>query len=277
MAVEKLKCKECGGKLVKIQSEVNTYVCLYCGSKHVIKPEIHNIVSPKTNTYSNSIDYDEFIQKGITFINLSEYNKAIDVFTKCIDSKPQEYKAWWLRAKAKFLSLHGSFAYGNSQTLYDYSKDFNNAKKLCPPSERSILEEDWNQLVMGGVSESDAEFYSEAVIKKGLAIAAIVPLVIGIILICLSQAFLSTFLIILSIIAFILSLVLFINSKNYVLHILKTRKKTTLKEVMIMYNSKIEDKEKCEIVKQKIEKWIKNGKLKGYKFDGETITKIETQ
>ncbi|MBR4270527.1 MAG: hypothetical protein IKQ31_02505 [Clostridia bacterium] len=287
MPLEKLKCDECGGELTKTQSDDNTYICLYCGNKVVVKPEIHNINNNTTqnitkNIYGNDgLDYEELIKNGIAFINLGDFAKAIQVFSKCIDSDPTNYKAWWLRAKAKLLAQRSS-EFLEKYAYSDYEKDFNNAKKVCPTSDLKRIEEDWYQLI-NGYSPDEYDIYQKAKTKKGLSIVSIVFIIVGLV------SFWGTLndysmensekilMIIFGAACIISSVIFFIISKLFVIKTIKKHNEISLKDIMILYNKKYESVEEHNKIKQKIENWIANGKLLGYKFDGEKVYKIDTE
>lgn len=107
-----LKCSACGGNLNKIETLEDTYVCLHCGSREIIKqesaPVTNNITNNiTTNVYNNTDikkeEYEGLIKAAESFIENGEYVKAVSLLERAKKIITVEYRAWWLTVKAKML------------------------------------------------------------------------------------------------------------------------------------------------------------------------------
>ena len=107
-----LNCTKCGGKLNKIETQKDTYICLHCGNKEIIKEE-----TTTTNYYVNQNitkniygteklseeDYYKLITNAEKFIKIKDYKKAISLTEQAKKIDEGNYLAWWISTKAKLL------------------------------------------------------------------------------------------------------------------------------------------------------------------------------
>ena len=129
-----LKCNSCGGKLHKIETEDNTYICLHCGSKQVLEENVTNNSYNVTNNVVNHIygevnvneekstksDVDELIEKAEALIKIKEYDKAYKLLIILSNEYPGMYQIWWLLTKICLLACKRASA--GVKYKFDYTR-----------------------------------------------------------------------------------------------------------------------------------------------------------
>ena len=158
MSKTKLNCENCGSVLTKIENDDKTYVCLHCGSKMVVEPDINKTINNyqveqniTKNIYGKEkLEYEELIYKAETFIKLENYSKALNYIEQAINENPGNFGAWWLSAKAKLLK--GIEKANKSNNLFglapdeSFVKDYDNAMKLAPENKKQEITNEYIEL-----------------------------------------------------------------------------------------------------------------------------------
>lgn len=158
MAKEKLSCENCGSALTKIENDDKTYICLHCGTKVVVEPDINQTVNnyqveqniTKHIYGKEKLEYEELIYKAETFIKLENYSKALNYIEQAINENPGNFGAWWVSAKAKLLK--GIEKANKSTTIFglmldeSFVKDYDNAMKLAPEDKKQEITNEYTEL-----------------------------------------------------------------------------------------------------------------------------------
>ncbi len=146
-----LKCQNCGSTLSKIENEENTYVCLHCGSKQLIKEDniINHIQQHITKHVYNGDDYDEYIKNAETLMALNEFEKALPVLEKATAAKPADYYGWWLMVVVKFkihkAALDPTNFFNYLEIEQDIDSSYENAYKLASDKQKKEIETQYEE------------------------------------------------------------------------------------------------------------------------------------
>lgn len=91
-----LKCKMCGGD-VELSPDKTYGICNYCGNNvklsetgHEQKVSLKDIAD---NVASTSLE--RLIQNSNTYLKLSDYSSAQEVFSRITKEYPEDYRGWW--------------------------------------------------------------------------------------------------------------------------------------------------------------------------------------
>ncbi len=152
-----LKCSSCGGNLHKVETLEDTYVCLHCGSREIIKQEAAPITNNITNNITTNVynnadikkeEYEGLIKAAESFIENEEYVKAVSLLERAKKITSVEYRAWWLSVKAKMLyNINNRF----SKKRYVFEKIFEEYKMaytFANDKERIILEKSYKNICL---------------------------------------------------------------------------------------------------------------------------------
>ena len=289
MSKTKLSCENCGSVLTKIENDDKTYVCLHCGSKVVVEPDINKTINNyevkqniTKNIYgSDKLEYSEIIYKIETFIKLKNYDKALSFVEDAVNENPGDYQVWWLSAKAKLLKnidcLSDEDALKEQSVEIDesFKQDYKNALTLVDEENKESLRSEYKELKdayllvknpFDNVDKKDGAGIPNAQVAVGIFVAlGVFFTIIGIILAATSVT--ENVVVILPGIVFIV-LAIVINSSY--------KKDVEMYEVIIKHEriSIDELNDKCllgeytnERVEKKVKMFIENGYLRGYKCE----------
>lgn len=172
-----LKCSSCGGKLNKIETQKDTYVCLSCGNKEIIKEEEkattyyinQNITKHIYGNEAVEEDYYKIVKKAEDLIKIEEYKEAIKQLETAITIEVGNYLAWWLCAKAKLL-FNLKNKTDNKLVIYFSEKsikaDFNKAIKFINETEKVKIEHEFQKLYKEYSRLFELDTYVEANLGK---------------------------------------------------------------------------------------------------------------
>lgn len=133
------RCTQCGAK-IKIDDSKETGICEFCGTKFITEKAINNYNNFIRNEYhiDNAViqggkSIDEVLANAEVFLNVHhDYDKAFELFQKCADEAPGDYRGWLGMAKAK-RPYEGNLWKIDSYCEY--------ALNVVPPNERKTVEE----------------------------------------------------------------------------------------------------------------------------------------
>lgn len=289
MSKTKLSCENCGSVLTKIENDDKTYVCLHCGCKVVVEPDINKTINNyevkqniTKNIYgSDKLEYSEIIYKIETFIKLKNYDKALSFVEDAVNENPGDYQVWWLSAKAKLLKnidcLSDEDALKEQSVEIDdsFKQDYKNALTLVDEENKESLRSEYKELKdayllvknpFDNVDKKDGAGIPNAQVAVGIFVAlGVFFTIIGIILAATNVT--ENVVVILPGIVFIV-LAIVINSSY--------KKDVEMYEVIIKHEriSIDELNDKCllgeytnERVEKKVKTFIENGYLRGYKCE----------
>lgn len=96
------KCLNCGAD-IEVDENKDAGNCPMCGEAFITQKVINNYqIGVRKNININGDDEEKLLLDGITLIDLWEYWKAVKVFRKYTDKKPQDFRGWYYKAKALF-------------------------------------------------------------------------------------------------------------------------------------------------------------------------------
>lgn len=128
-----LKCKMCGGD-VELSPDKTYGICSYCGNNvklsetgHEQKVSLKDIAD---NVASTSLE--RLIQNSNTYLKLSDYSSAQEVFSRITKEYPEDYRGWWGLIVCE---TKGFEIIKKDQT--NINKWFKNVKQLAPEDELS--------------------------------------------------------------------------------------------------------------------------------------------
>lgn len=133
------RCTQCGAK-IKIDDSKEAGICEFCGTAFITEKAINNYNNFIRNEYhiDNAViqggkSIDEMLANAEVFLNVHhDYDKAFELFQKCADEAPGDYRGWLGMAKAKRPYE------GNLRTIDSYCEY---ALNVVPPNERKTVEE----------------------------------------------------------------------------------------------------------------------------------------
>lgn len=133
------RCTQCGAK-IKIDDSKEAGICEFCGTAFITEKAINNYNNFIRNEYhiDNAViqggkSIDEMLANAEVFLNVHhDYDKAFELFQKCADEAPGDYRGWLGMAKAKRPYE------GNLRTIDSYCEY---AFNVVPPNERKMVEE----------------------------------------------------------------------------------------------------------------------------------------
>lgn len=102
-------CPNCGGKL-EVDDQKEAAVCECCGTPFITEKAINNYIT-QNNTYIhnttivNKDSADTLLQKGITQIEIGQYEDAIESFTAMSKDYPENWKSWFGLSLAMFNNM----------------------------------------------------------------------------------------------------------------------------------------------------------------------------
>lgn len=299
MSVIDLKCNNCGSSLSKIENEKNTYICLHCGSKQIIKSDEYKISNNYQinqnivkNIYgSEKEEYIELIQKGETYLKLKEYKKALEYFKRATDENPSNYYGWWMLAKTKIIKkieainkFFLNFENTNSFSSKVFKKEYENALKLANEQEKQQIINEFQALTKDFEiynDDSKTEDNIDAVFGNGKDYGSVqyvggftlLFLAIGMLVVALlvEKAFLAY-----TIILFLISLIIFSLTSQRVklLKYIKTKEKLSLKEMMAYMRADYYDEYAQERFLRLLRMLIEEEYLCNYKYENEMLIRV---
>lgn len=133
------RCTQCGAK-IKIDDSKEAGICEFCGTAFITEKAINNYNNFIRNEYhiDNAViqggkSIDEMLANAEVFLNVHhDYDKAFELFQKCADEAPGDYRGWLGMAKAR------QPYDGNLWKIDSYCKY---ALNVVPPNERKTVEE----------------------------------------------------------------------------------------------------------------------------------------
>lgn len=301
----KLDCPNCGSTLNKIETQKDTYVCLHCGHKEIIKKEdmptnyyINQTITK--NIYGNEKlseeDYYKLVKNAEKYISIEEYRKAVALTNKAKKIDEGNYLAWLLSAKSKLLYNIKNKEEENVVLYYPMSsinKDYNKAYGFAEDGMKGKIEEELQPLIAEYSSyledEEDSEPAKPVDLNKAIktihivcSVIAIYFIAIIIVLLCLIEekdvcASLSVFL---GIVFVIWSCVIIdLKRKKKIVEYIKSRDRVAIEELYNLFHhgvitlkyaelSKVAKNEFKRDINQLMERYIF-----GYKIDGEYVVK----
>ncbi|MBQ9792960.1 MAG: hypothetical protein IJW32_04385 [Clostridia bacterium] len=300
-----LKCSNCGGALNKIETQKDTYVCLHCGNKEIIKEEKGN-----TNYYINQNttkniygkeniveeDYFKLIENAEKFIKVEDYKMAFKLIKQAKDIDPGHYLVWWLSAKAKLLSNikdkeTGDLFAGPGYSIKNIEEDCKKAIAFASEKQREFIEEEYQELYKEYSQYcEDANDYVEANIGKernlqktskiivGFIIAAIIFLMSGIILsiflknedVLLTFVFIGWIIIIISVVVNA-----YIRNNIKIIEFIKQKQEISFEDLFKYCEElNIQTLKDINSLKNRVANLIENGNLVNYKIEKDFIIKV---
>lgn len=133
------RCTQCGAK-IKIDDSKEAGICEFCGTAFITEKAINNYNNFIRNEYhiDNAViqggkSIDEMLANAEVFLNVHhDYDKAFELFQKCADEAPGDYRGWLGMAKAE---------YPNEYNLLTIDLYCEYALNVVPPNERKTVEE----------------------------------------------------------------------------------------------------------------------------------------
>lgn len=279
-----LKCSACGGNLNKIETLEDTYVCLHCGSREIIKqesaPVTNNITNNITTNVYNGVDghqseCDKLIRAAESFIEDGKYEKAGHLLEKAKKINETDYRIWWLLVKTKLLYNIKNYSDGNYYKFERIRDDFNTACSFASKEEKSEIEKEYKLLCKKFNETNDeiidiipASFNPEKEYLK-LIVCAIVSVLIEIIFLLLAVLNGSVwYVLILCLVAIVSSIILVkFYKERKLLKFIKGKERVDFDEITIYAN----DNELCNVLSY----LITNNYLVGYKVERSYIIKVD--
>lgn len=112
MSLVKAQCPNCNGFL-EVDNSKDAAVCPFCNTPYIVEKAIQNITNNINNkyyinnaTFSNKETEESYLERGLTFINLNEMEKALEVFKDFSDKYPGNYKSWLGLCIAEYRLYH---------------------------------------------------------------------------------------------------------------------------------------------------------------------------
>lgn len=132
--MQAIKCELCGSnQLIK---KDGYYQCEFCGTKYTLEEAKKLIVSGTVEVVTGNAEKERLIKNANTYLQLSEYGKAIEIYNKIQAQFPDDYRGWWGEFTTQI--TWGAFSNIDYNSLY-------NALKLC--NDKSIFIEFFNDII----------------------------------------------------------------------------------------------------------------------------------
>lgn len=112
-------CTQCGARITVDENKSEGF-CSYCGTPFITETVINNYQTTNVNNVTKIIlgnekdEGSDFFNRGITFLNLKEYNDAEENFKKAIETSPENAKFWFYLVVAtteNFTNLSSLFSF----------------------------------------------------------------------------------------------------------------------------------------------------------------------
>lgn len=108
MSLLDAKCPNCG-QILKVDDAKEAAICEFCGSAFIVEKAINNYNITGSVTIGegaviyNSDSVDKLLANGETALRIKNYDLALETYSKCTKSYPEDYKGWWgyIRAYTK--------------------------------------------------------------------------------------------------------------------------------------------------------------------------------
>ena len=156
MSLVKAQCPNCNGFL-EVDNSKDAAVCPFCNTPYIVEKAIQNITNNINNryyinnaTFSNKETEESYIERGVTFINLNELEKAQEVFKDFSDKYPANYKSWLGLCVVEYKLYHGID-----------SRIIENATNTAPEEEKNMIsdltlfsEDDENELISNEMQDA---------------------------------------------------------------------------------------------------------------------------
>ena len=295
-----LKCSNCGGILNKIETQKDTYVCLHCGNKEIIKEE-----AKTTNYYINqnitkniygsekeptTEEFFKLIKNVEKFIKIEDYKLALKQVKQAKEIDAGNYIVWWFSAKIKLLSNIKNKENGGVFIAYStkgIEDDYKKAMAFASEEERENFEEEYKDLYKQYAKFfEDANEYVEAQYgeedKSDNKIASILMMIVAIISI-IAGIFIALYVEIAAIclsfygfIFFIIAISIYKSGLNNgkIINFIKSKEKLSFEEIYSFC-----EREKISLdykdLNKKIAEFIENRNLTYYKIENGFIIRVK--
>ncbi|MBQ3213617.1 MAG: hypothetical protein IJB10_01205 [Clostridia bacterium] len=305
-----LNCTKCGGKLNKIEKQKDTYICLHCGNKEIIKEETtsnnyyvsQNITKNIYGTEKLSEeDYYKLITNAEKFIKIKDYKKAISLAEQAKKIDEGNYLAWWISTKAKLL-YDIEKKETDKRTIYFSIKsiedDYKKAYSFAEDNVKNEIEEEYKDLYKRfSVLFENATTYVEANFEekdinnkiKAMTISGYIVLAIAVFCGIFMLAKQIDDLLAVMVIFFFVGIILLFSTRTTkdskkIIEFIKKNEKVSFDELLSFcekslksFNrvSMIEKKVLIEALNKRISDMIREGFLTGYKIENYFIIKVE--
>ncbi len=198
-----LTCEGCGSTLSKIEAEQDTYICLHCGRRNIIK-ETKSITNNNVQINQHIVkniygtekeEFSELYMQGRAFLKIKEYKKAFRSFTKAVKINPSHYESWWELARVSVVLKEQ----GVMGLKLDYVKYYSNAITFAPEEEKAKIEKEYKNLTpkthySNDMSNLPANFkYKKISDGKALKIISIICFAFGIVAFIITRVLINRF------------------------------------------------------------------------------------
>lgn len=149
------RCTQCGAK-IQIDDSKEAGICEFCGTAFITEKAINNYNNFIHNEYhiDNAViqggkSIDEMLANAEVFLNVHhDYDKAFELFQKCANEAPGDYRGWWGMVRAETTNF--SYYFINPLTVSDFSdieKYYKRATNVVPMECKFDIEKKWNSYI----------------------------------------------------------------------------------------------------------------------------------